>query len=303
MLKKGSFRRIIVASIALLIVIVTLYIFPKNEVKVPSRTIHQKAKTSAIYLIDKNKYVSRTYININNTDKVKIAYELVEALINGTNKNKYLPLGFSSYLSSNATINDIKIKEDLIIIDFNDNIFDETKDHDEKIIESIVYTLTEIDGINKVKILINGTPLLRLPSSNKVIPEVLTRNIGINHKSLITSLKETTNITTYFISKYDDNNYFVPVTFTVNNDKEKIEVIINQLSGKDYIDDNLSSYISAGTILKKYEILENEVNLEFNNAIFNSFSEIDEEVLYGLSLSVKDTYNVNKVTINNQSIN
>ena len=109
MLKKGSFRRIIVASIALLIVIVTLYIFPKNEVKVPSRTIHQKAKTSAIYLIDKNKYVSRTYININNTDKVKIAYELVEALINGTNKNKYLPLGFSSYLSSNATINDIKI--------------------------------------------------------------------------------------------------------------------------------------------------------------------------------------------------
>lgn len=303
MLKKGSFRRIIVASIALLIVIVTLYIFPKNEVKVPSRTIHQKAKTSAIYLIDKNKYVSRTYININNTDKVKIAYELVEALINGTNKNKYLPLGFSSYLSSNATINDIKIKEDLIIIDFNDNIFDETKDHDEKIIESIVYTLTEIDGINKVKILINGTPLLRLPSSNKVIPEVLTRNIGINHKSLITSLKETTNITTYFISKYDDNNYFVPVTFTVNNDKEKIEVIINQLSGKDYIDDNLSSYISAGTILKKYEILENEVNLEFNNAIFNSFSEIDEEVLYGLSLSVKDTYNVNKVNINNQSIN
>ncbi len=303
MLKKGSFRRIIVASFALIIVLVSIYIFPKNEIKVPTKTIYKKAKTSAIYLIDKNNYVSRTYININKESKENIAKELIEALINGSNKNKYLPLGFTSYISNSTTLNGLKIENDLITIDFNDNLFKNNEGHEEKIIESIVYTLTEIDGINRVKILINGEPLIRIPNINKVLPEVLTRDIGINHKSMINSFKDTKSVTAYFINSYNDTNYYIPITFTVNSEKEKIEVIINELSGKDYIDDNLSTYIIAGTELKNYEILENEINLEFNNLIFNGFNEIDEEVMYGITYSVKDTYNVDTVRINNKTIN
>ena len=111
------------------------------------------------------------------------------------------------------------------------------------------------------------------------------------------------DITTYFINSYNDITYYIPITFTVNSESEKIEVIINELLGKDYIDDNLSTYITAGTELKNYEILENEVNLEFNNSIFNGFNEIDEEVMYGITYSVKDTYNVDTVRINNKTIN
>jgi len=302
MLKNGSFRRIIVASIALIIVLVTIYIFPKNEVKIPVKTIHQKAQTSAIYLIDKNNYVAKTYININSKDKEKMAKELIDALINGTNKNKYLPLGFTSYISKNTYLNNLKIDGDTITLDFNDYLFKNNEEHDEKIIESIVYTLTEIDGIKNVRILINGTPLVKLPSSNKVIPEVLSRKIGINHKSIINSIKDTKDVTAYFINSYNNTSYYIPITFTVNSDSEKIEVIIDELSGKDYIDDNLSTYLSAGTILKDYNILENEINLEFNNLIFNGFDEIDEEVMYGISYSVQDTYGVDKVTINNKTI-
>lgn len=303
MLKKGSFRRIVVASIALIIVLVTLYIFPKNEVKIPSKTIYKKAKTSAIYLIDRNNYVARTYININNRDKENIAKELIEALISGSNKNKYLPIGFTSYISKNTILNDLKIDGDLVIVDFNEYLFSTKEGHEEKIIESIVYTLTEIDGVNKVKILINGEPLIRIPNINKTIPDILTRDIGINHKSIINTFKDTMDITTYFINSYNDITYYIPITFTVNSESEKIEVIINELLGKDYIDDNLSTYITAGTELKNYEILENEVNLEFNNSIFNGFNEIDEEVMYGITYSVKDTYNVDTVRINNKTIN
>lgn len=303
MLKKGSFRRIIVASIALIIVLVTLYIFPKHEVKIPSKTTYKKAKTSAIYLIDRNNFVSKTYININNKDKENIAKELIEALISGSNKNKYLPLGFTSYISKNAILNSLKIDEDLIILDFNEYLFSGKEGHEEKIIESIVYTMTEIDGISKVKILINGEPLTRIPSINKTIPDILTRDIGINHKFIVNTFKNTMDVTAYFINSYNDITYYIPVTFTVNSENEKIEVIINELLGKDYIDDNLSTYITAGTELKNYEILENEINLEFNNLIFNGFNEIDEEVMYGITYSVKDTYNVDTVRINNKTIN
>lgn len=296
MIKKGALRRIFVATIALLLVAVALYIFPENEVKIPTKTIHKKVNTSGVYLIDHNNYVARTNININSVDKEKIATELIEALIVGTNKNKYLPNGFSSYINNNVKINSITIDNDLIIVDFNDYLFKDNQDHDEKIIEMIVYTLTEIEGINKVQILINGEVLDRLPSSNNPLPLYLSRDIGINHKSLISDFKNTKDVTTYFKSTFDGLSYYVPVTFTLNSDDEKVEIIINQLSGKDYIDDNLSTYISAGTLLKNYQILEDEITLDFNNVIFNGFNKIDEEVMYGISLSIYDNYNISNVS-------
>lgn len=304
MIKNGSFRRILTASIALVIVLISIYLFPKNEIKIPSKTIYKKVDTQAIYLVDKNDYVARTMVNINSKTKKEIAYELISALINGTNKNMYIPESFKSYIPSNLKINSIKIDNDLITIDFNNTIFDLYTDHDEKIIESIVYTLTEIKGINKVKITINENPINKLPNSGKSIPEILTREIGINKITKFNTIKNTQNVTTYFLGKNNNSQYFIPITMITDDPAEKIEVIIKELESRDNIDNNLSSYLSAGVQLKNYQILENELNLEFNNYIFNSFNNIDEEVVYGLSLSIHDTYNIEKVNfeVNNKRI-
>lgn len=304
MIKNGSIRRIIVASFALVIVLISIYIFPKNEVKIPSKTTYKKAQTYAIYLIDKNDYVSRTTINIDANEKEAKAIELINALINGTNKNKYLPDGFVSYIPSGTVINKLSITDDLITIDFNENFLNIKNLKEEKMIESIVYTLTEINGIKRVKILINGNELIKLPISGKNLPPILTRDIGINKKVKTNSFKNTQDVTTYFIGNNNDEIYYIPVTITTDSDKEKIEIIIKELESKDNIDNNLSTYISAGTVLQNYQILENEFNLEFNDLIFNGLDDIDEEVIYGLALSIKDNYDINKISIdvNNKQI-
>ena len=72
MIKNGSIRRIAIASIALFITFIALYIFPKKSFHIPSKTIYKKAKTSAIYLIDPHNYVARTYINISEETKENI---------------------------------------------------------------------------------------------------------------------------------------------------------------------------------------------------------------------------------------
>lgn len=304
MIKNGSFRRILVASFALLIVLISIYIFPKNEVKIPSKTTYKKALTSAIYLIDKNKYVARTTINIDAKEKEAKAIELINALINGTNKNKYLPNGFSSYIPAGTLINKLSINDDLIIIDFNENFLNIKNLEEEKMIESLVYTLTEIDGINNIKILINGNELNKLPISGKNLPPVLNRSIGINKKVKTNTFKNTQDVTTYFINYFDNELYYIPVTITTDDNNEKIEIIIKELESKDNIDNNLSTYISAGTVLQNYQILENEFNMEFNDLIFNGLNDIDEEVIYGLALSIKDNYDINKISIdvNNKQI-
>ena len=304
MIKKGSFRRIIIASLAFILVIVSIYLFPQNEVKIPKKTTYVKADTNAIYLIDKNNYVARTKINIDGKDKSQVAKELIDALINGTSKNKYLPQGFKSLIPSGTILKNVTIDNDLINVYFNEKLFDTKDNNEEKIIESLVYTLTEIDGINKVKIYVNDELLTRLPSSNKILPEVLTRKIGINKKMDFINYKNTQEVTTYFKSSFNDNDYYVPITFITDNQSEKIEVIIKELESKSNIDKNLSTYIAAGTELKNYQILENELNIEFNNAIFNSFNKIDEEVMYGIALSIYDNYNIKKVSfeVNNKKI-
>lgn len=302
MIKNGSFRRILTATFALIIVIISIYIFPKNEVKIPSKTIYKKANTSAIYLVDNNNYVARTNINIDAKEKEAIAIELINALINGTNKNKYLPSGFISYIPSGTLINKVSIDNDIITVDFNDNFLNIQDLNEEKMFESIVYTLTEISGIKKVKILINGNELRKLPISGKNIPPILDRSIGINKHLKSASFKNTQDVTTYFISS--NKKYYIPVTITTDNDEEKIEIIIKELESKDNIDNNLSTYIQAGTILQKYQILENEFNMEFNDLIFSGLNKIDEEIVYGLALSIKDNYDINKISIdvNNKQI-
>lgn len=297
MIKNGSFRRIIVASFALVIVLLSIYLFPKNEVKIPSKTTYTKASTGAIYLIDKNNYVARTTINIDASEKEAKAIELINALINGTNKNRYLPDGFISYIPSGTILNKISIDKDLITVDFNERFLDSKNFNEEKMIESLVFTLTEIDGIKKVKLLINGNSLTKLPVSGKNIPEVLDRSIGINKKIKSSTFKNTQNVITYFISDNKQNRYYVPITFITDSNKEKIEVIINELESKDNIDSNLSTYITAGVSMQNYQILENEFNMEFNNLIFNDLNDIDEEVVYGLALSIRDNYDIDKISI------
>lgn len=296
MLKMSSIRRIIIASFALIIVIVSLYLFPKKELNTIHKNSYKRVLTSSIYLIDKNDYVARTNINVDSNSKEGIAIELINALINGSSKNKYLPDGFKSYIPNNTKINKISINGDLIIIDFNEKILN-IKANEEKMIESIVYTLTEIDGINRVQILINGEILTKLPISGKHLPSILDRSIGINKLVKTNSFKHTQDVTTYFINTSANNTYYIPVTIITDDPREKIEIIIKELESKDNIDSNLSTYISAGTVLENYHILENEFNMEFNSLIFNGLNDISEEVIYGLALSIKDNYDINKISI------
>ena len=207
-------------------------------------------------------------------------------------------------MPSGTLINKVIIDNDLIVVDFNENFLNIKNLEEEKMMESLVYTLTEIDGINNVKILINGNTLEKLPISGKNIPSILNRSIGINKKVKSSTLKNTQDVTTYFINYKNNSYYYIPVTITTDNNKDKVEIIINELEAKDNIDNNLSTYLSAGTILQNYQILENEFNMEFNNVILNGLDNISEEIVYGLALSIKDNYDISKISIdvNNKQI-
>ena len=261
-------------------------------------------KTSDIFLLDQNNYLGCTRIIIDSDDIESKAKELIEALIIDGNKQNLIPNGFKPILSPTTRINDITYKDNVLKIDFSKDILDTNEE--EKVIESIVYTLTSLKEIKYVIIYIDGNILTQLPKSKITLPSSLDRSFGINKEYNINSNKDITKTTIYYISKFNGNEYYVPVT-KVNNDKrEKIEIIIDELSSHSIYGSNLMSYLNSNTKILSMSNNSDVFTIDFNDAIYNDINEkeILEEVIYTISMSINDNYDVNKVifSVNNEEI-
>lgn len=297
MLKKSALRRITTSTIALFIVGILCF-FPKNinSTKVPLNTNYIDIALSPIYLINKDNYVIRTTFastSKNSEEKIK---EAINALtIN--NQNEALPSNFRQIIPQNTRLLNFSLEDGLLKINFSKEFLNVPKNDEEKLIEALVYTLTEIPEIKEIMLFIENQKLEYLPQTNTKLPNTLTRNFGINKVYDITNIKNLTKTTIYYIGKENDLTYYIPVTKINNNENNKVEIIIEELKSSPIYETNLRSYLASSVELLNYETLENQINLSFNNKIFDDFNEknILEEVKYSIALSLQDTLNIKDV--------
>ena len=300
MLKKMSIRKIMIASFTLLILLV-LYLVPvsndSNELNLKTDSIEYvyPNNLAVIYLLDSNDYVARTLITSCNCEVKDKAKDLLEGLIIDGKKSNIIPNGFRSIIPSGTSINDIVLKDGVLTIDFSSELLEVKSGYEEKMIESIIFTLTSIDGIDKVIIKVEGKPLEKLPYSNKLLPTVLDKDYGINKSYELVSINDIESYTLYYVNSYNDNYYYVPVTKYVNsNEQDKIKVIIEELSTSPVYESSLMSFLNVSAKLLNYEIVDNTLKLNFNNMILNDITSnnILEEVVYTVGLSMSDNFNV-----------
>lgn len=297
MLRNNALRRIMVSTLALIIVGI-LYFFPSSKDDDFSKTVNYiDANISPIYVINKDNFVVRTTIPIDNKDTLKKAQELIEALKIDGKKNEYIADDFKPIIPKNTNILNISIEKKLLKVNFSKEFLDVDKGMEEKLIEALIYTLTEIDDIKEIMIFVDGKVLNKLPKSNISLPIPLTRDFGINKIYDITNIKNVVKTTIYYVGKSNNLEYYIPITKIDNNNKDKIEIIIEELKSSPTYETNLISYLASNTELLNYEILENQIKLSFNNAILSNLNNdnILEEVKYSISMSLKDTLNVDEV--------
>lgn len=295
---KSAIRRIMVSTIALIIVTI-LYFFPDNSnlTNINTSIDYVNVNKSPIYLINKNDYVVRTTMALKNEDTLERAKELISALTMGSEKSEYIPKNFKQIIPENTKVLDISLNDGLLKINFSKEFLGRNANNEEKMIEAIVYTLTEIEDIKEIMIFIEGKKLEELPQSKIKLPNTLNRSFGINKVYDITNIKNLTKTTIYYIGKEEDLMYYIPVTKVDNNDNNKIEIIIEELKSSPIYQTNLISYLASSVELLNYEALENQIILSFNNSIFDDFNSknIQEEVKYSIALSMKDTLNIDDV--------
>lgn len=300
MIKKYTINKICVTSVSLFLLLMFYLVpsTPESEVKI-DKSIGNK-KEVVVYLMDKDYYLGRMIEYASYDNIVDLVNKKLNILINGSDELN----SFSPIIPKNTKVNSIKVDKNNIYIDFSKDILNVSKYNEELMIESIIYTITDINGIDNIYLSINKEPLKILPKSNKEIPYPLNRGYGINKKYDLDSLINITKTTVYFNKSYDDIEYLVPITKVMNTTSEKIDIIIEELKSIVNAQYNLNSYIPNNLEVVSHEVTDDKMNLIFNEFILDKEkSVVLEEVKYAIAQSIFDNYNVKEVVFSTKDKN
>ena len=304
MLKRMILKKITITALTLFILLL-IYLMPTNKINNSNLDVKQNLEYTytndleTIYLLDYNDYVARTFIKgCSCSSAVDKASDLLQGLIVEGKKSNIIPNGFKAIIPSGTRVLALNLDKGVLTIDFSKEILEINKKYEEKMLESLIYTLTSINGIDSVKILVEGEELKQLPNSNKQLPSLLDRDYGINKVYNLTGTNNIDSYTVFYVNEFNDNYYYVPVTKYINKCKlGKIKIIIEEITSNPVYESNLMSFLNVNTKLLDYEIKDDVIKLNFNNLILSDITgnSILEEVIYTISLSVSNEIDVKEV--------
>ena len=166
MIKRKALKRIYLTT---LILFITLIIFSLDHLKEDKKNnlieteYVSNLNTSHLYLLNEDNYLVKVDFLLTK-DNIK---DNIKMIINelSINNKKYLPL--KGIIPSNTKLNNIDLNDNTLTIDFSNDLLKVNKHLEEKVIESIVYSLLELKEIDNVKISIDGKQLNKLEKNNK----------------------------------------------------------------------------------------------------------------------------------------
>lgn len=258
--------------------------------------------TNTIYLLNQDNYLVQAKILLTSEKKKEQVAQLIENLTIG--KNSKMPNQLNPVIPSNVKLLKIDDKDKIITVDFSKEFLKIPAELEERIVEAIVYSIMGLKDVDGVRISVDGVDLTELPNSKTKLPSILTKKFGINKVYDLENRNGINKVTIYYLEEIDGDNYYVPVTKYVNDSRDKIKIIVDNLTSEYIYEPNLMSFLNQDTRLLDFKVEDNLMILNFNDSIFTDQSKILEEVVYSLAYSVFDNYEVNEVLlqVNNQEI-
>ena len=306
MLKRKALKKIMVTTLTVCLLL-AIYLMPSNEISnefTDKMEVNYSSniETVSLYLLNDDELLVMANTIV---DKDKEITDKVKSIINNLldTSNELLPNGLNGIIPKKTKILDVYHTEGIVTVNFSKEILSVDENLMERMLESITFSIIDIDGVKGVKILVEGKDINK-EVTNKSLPDVFTRDFGINKKYDIKNRRDIQKVVIYYIDEIDNDKYFVPITKYMDDNREKINIVIDDLSSSYIYEPNLVSYLNQNTELINYEIDSDTMILNFNTSIFMSDKEILEEVVYSISYSVFDNYDVEEVVfkVNSEEI-
>ncbi len=297
MLKTKAIRKIFVTTLSLFILLV-VYSIPNTINNNVLRTNLEVENTTGlytnnIYLLNNDNYLVKAKILL---DSKKIEDKIKKIISNLTiSKSSKFSNDLKAIIPKDTKLLNMSINNKIVTLNFSSEFLNMKVDKEKQIISGLVYSILDLDDIDGVIILVNNKVLDKYPNTKEELPKILDKKIGINKEYNLSSRDNINKVVIYYINKSGNNNYYVPVTKYVNDSRDKIKIIVEELTTSYIYENNLMSFLNSNTRLINYREQENIMFLNFNKYLFDGNSKVMEEVLYTISYSVFDNYDVNQV--------
>lgn len=297
MLKSRAIRKIFITTLSLFIFLV-VYSLPtldnsyvlKTNLEIESTT---GLATDNIYLLNDDGYLVKSRVLLEGaTLEDKIAEILDQLTVRDEN---HFPKGLFPYIPKGTKVLNILHGEGKVTVDFSHEFLNMDVYTEKQIISGVVFSILDLGDVEEVIILVEGEVLREYPNTKEGLSSPLTKNIGINQEYNLTSRDDISKVVIYYLSRINDEMYYVPVTKYLNDSRDKIKIIIDELSTSYIYEPNLMSFLHSQVELLDYYEQENVLFLNFNKFLFDSDDKVLEEVLYSISYSVFDNYDVSMV--------
>lgn len=214
-----------------------------------------------VYLLDENKYLIPLSIDVSDKE------HLVDEIYTVVSDLRDLEIeGFNSIISSDVKINKIELENGILNIDFSKEFLNYESDLEEKIIESLTWSVLDFNEVEGLTISVDGVKLDKMPVNGLKLPPVLNKDIGINkYHDMTYDYSGSDDVVILYKKVVGKSEYLVPVTRKVVKEDNEVATLINALN-------------------KDISILSGLYNVEQLNSILENGYEYKEEVV-SVSLS------------------
>ena len=285
MLKRKAFNKVFITTVVFFIVFTfcNLKVISFNE-----KSEENSNNKETIYTLNTNDYVAKTEVYVGKVftleDRIK---EKLEIMIKENNKNALLPSYFKPILPENTKVLKVVVDDSLVKIYFSRELNNISKEQAEKMIEAIIYTITD-ENILGIEIYVDGKLLRYVPHTKKELPVILTKDFGINKMYEINNTDDVVKVVMTYFMDCDNSFCEVPVTKYTNDTREKLEIIFDDLYS--LIPDVHLINLVDGVKLLDYKISKKTITINLNKDIN------DDEISLIIS-SICDNYDFDKIVI------
>ncbi len=300
MLRTKAIRKIFLTTLTVFILLtvftITNYNNDNDNVLRTNLEIEDIAglKTNVIYLLNDEGLLVQDRVLLDGSSVEEKIEKLLINLTEGSTGS--FADGLSKVIPKGTVVNNVMVGNKYVTIDFSKELLNVSEEKEKSMITAIVYSVMDLDDFLGVSILVEGDNLEEYPNSKEKINKILDKSIGINKNYDITSFNNINKVVIYYLENINDNLYYVPVTKYVNDDREKVNIIVEELASSYIYESNLMSFLNSNVSLIEYEEKDNIMSLNFNDYLFDGNDKVLEEVLYSIAYSVFDNYDVSMVS-------
>ena len=197
-------------------------------------------------------------------------------------------IGLLPVLPAGTEVVGMSINEGLAKVDFNENILSYDTEIDERaIVQSLVYTLTEFEAIDKIQLLVDGKKMKKLPHGTKIKEPLQRENINL---SMDLQDEEIPVVVYYKGTTNGEDSFFIPVTKGVNALKADIKSALISLVEGAPENTGLYSELPAGVVLNNVYIKDGVAYIDFSEEIKNMPGNAthQQSMIYELGFTLRE---------------